>query len=86
MFGGGVAAFDYNNDNLEDLIITGGNSQDILLKNNGDGTFKNVSIEAGLTTELTVVTTGVVKSDVNKDGYVDIFNYNCFSRKKVENQ
>lgn len=73
LFGGGVAAFDYNNDNLEDLIITGGNGQDVLLKNNGDGTFKNVSIEAGLTTELTVVTTGVVTADVNKDGYIDIF-------------
>ena len=73
LFGGGVAAFDYNNDNLEDLIITGGNGQDVLLKNNGDGTFKDVSIEAGLTTELTVVTTGVVTADVNKDGYIDIF-------------
>ena len=82
LFGGGVAAFDYNNDNLEDLIITGGNSQDILLKNNGDGTFKNVSIEAGLTTELTVVTTGVVTADVNKDGYVDIFLTTIASQEK----
>ena len=53
-----------------------------MLKNNGDGTFKNVSIEAGLTTELTVVTTGVVTADVNKDGYVDIFLTTIASQEK----
>ena len=44
--------------------------------------FKNVSIEAGLTTELTVVTTGVVTADVNKDGYVDIFLTTIASQEK----
>ena len=42
LFGGGVVAFDYNNDGFEDLYITGGKSQDILYRNNGDGTFKDV--------------------------------------------
>ena len=48
LFGGGVVAFDYNNDGNEDLFITGGQGQDVLYKNNGDGTFKDVTIESGL--------------------------------------
>ena len=45
LFGGGVVAFDYDNDGNEDLFITGGQGQDVLYKNNGDGTFKDVTIE-----------------------------------------
>ena len=48
LFGGGVVAFDYNNDGNEDLFITGGQGQDVLYKNNGDGTFRDVTIESGL--------------------------------------
>ena len=72
LFGGGVVAFDYNNDGFEDLYITGGKSQDILYKNNGDGTFKDVINGSGLLKDSLIVTTGVSSADVNKDGYIDL--------------
>ena len=72
LFGGGAVAFDYNNDGYEDLFITGGLSQDILYKNNGDGTFTDVIEESGLLQDRIIVTTGVSSADVNKDGYIDL--------------
>ena len=73
LFGGGVVAFDYNKDGYEDLFITGGQGQDVLYKNNGDGTFKNVTKESGLFKNKVIVTTGVSCADINKDGHVDLF-------------
>ena len=72
LFGGGVVAFDFDNDGFEDLYITGGKSQDVLYKNNGDGTFTDVIDESGLLKDRVVVTTGVSSADVNKDGYIDL--------------
>ena len=73
LFGGGVVAFDYNNDGYEDLFITGGQGQDVLYKNNGDTTFKDVTKESGLFKDRMIVTTGVSSADVNKDGFIDLF-------------
>merc|ERR1711935_835104 len=73
LFGGGVVAFDYNNDGYEDLFITGGQGQDVLYKNNGDATFKDVTKESGLFKDRMIVTTGVSSADVNKDGFIDLF-------------
>ena len=42
MFGGGACVFDYNNDGFEDLYLTSGMNEDVLYKNNGNGTFTNV--------------------------------------------
>ena len=73
MFGGGVAVLDYNNDDFEDLYITGGMQEDQLLENLHDGTFKNVLRTAKLDTSLNFVTQGVASADFNRDGWMDLF-------------
>ncbi len=73
MFGGGACVLDYNNDGYEDIYITGGMNDDVLYKNNGNGTFTNVFEQAGLAITRKYVTQGVAGADVNRDGFVDLF-------------
>jgi enediyne biosynthesis protein E4 len=66
---------DYNNDGFQDIFCTVSEAhlpaQDILLKNNGDGTFTNVSNQAGI---LPLVHgRAIAWGDYNNDGYLDLF-------------
>lgn len=71
--GGGVAFFDYDNDNDDDLYLTGGEGRDQLFRNNGDGTFTDVSFTAGIGLTGQFFTTGVITGDVDNDGHRDIY-------------
>ena len=71
-FGGGVAVFDFDSDGFEDLYLAGGKKSGVLYKNNGDSTFSDVTISAGLVTS-DIITAGATTADVNKDGYIDLF-------------
>lgn len=82
--GGGAAFFDYNNDGFEDLYVTGGKTADRLYKNNGDGTFTDVSSEAGLFLTDNYYTTGVVTGDFNNDGWREIFVTTWFGQSLVD--
>jgi enediyne biosynthesis protein E4 len=73
MFGGGACVIDFNNDGWEDLYLTGGMNDDVLYLNNGNGTFTNVFETSGLADTRKYVTQGVASSDVNKDGWPDLF-------------
>jgi enediyne biosynthesis protein E4 len=73
IFGGGAAVLDFNVDGYEDVFITGGNGNNHLYKNNGDGTFKNVSSQSGMDVLNSVITQGAVSADVNKDGFPDLY-------------
>jgi hypothetical protein len=79
---GGVAVFDYNNDGNLDIFFT--NGADIvtlgksspkysnrLFRNNGDGTFTDVTQQAVLAG--TGYDVGVAVADYDNDGYEDIF-------------
>ena len=79
---GGVAVFDYNNDGNLDIFFTNGADINTLKKtdakysnrlfrNNGDGTFTDVTEKAGLTG--TGYDVGVAIGDYDNDGYEDIF-------------
>jgi hypothetical protein len=79
---GGVAIFDYNNDGLPDIYLANGSTieaerdgnntaEDHLYRNNGDGTFTDVTHQAGLGDRRW--TMGVAIADVNNDGYDDIY-------------
>jgi hypothetical protein len=78
---GGVAVFDYNNDGLLDLYFANGahlpdmNKADPkfhnrLYRNNGDGSFTDVTAQAGLAGSRYAM--GVAVADYDNDGYQDL--------------
>ena len=79
--GPGVAIFDYNNDGLMDiLLVNSGTSafyrppaplKHALYRNNGNGTFTDVTKQAGITADL--YSMGIAIGDFDNDGYEDIF-------------
>ena len=68
----GVCVGDYNNDGFEDLFLTY-YGQNKLYRNNGDGTFTDVTAKAGLLHPQTRFSTGCTFFDYNRDGLLDLF-------------
>src|SRR5271163_3835066 len=79
IMGGGCAFFDYDNDGWMDIFILGGRrlesipsgASNRLYKNNRDGTFTDVTEQAGLLDAGWAV--GVCVGDYNNDGFEDLF-------------
>jgi hypothetical protein len=74
-YGMGVAAGDYDNDGHVDLYVTnfGPNR---LLRNRGDGSFVDVTAQAGEAVADPRWSTGAVFVDVDQDGWLDLFSCN----------
>jgi hypothetical protein len=79
---GGVAVFDYNNDNHPDIYFVNGARQpgldkpdptfyNRLYRNNGDATFTDVTLTAGV--RGAGFATGVAAADYDNDGFADLF-------------
>jgi hypothetical protein len=79
---GGVALFDYDNDGLLDIFFTNGaeipsleksnpSFYNRLFRNNGDGTFTDVTEKAGLAGAG--YSMGVAAGDYDNDGFVDLY-------------
>ena len=68
---GGAAAGDYDNDGWVDLFVTRFEQADILYRNLGNGTFEDVSTEAGFVQSLR--SNGATWGDVDNDGNPDLF-------------
>jgi enediyne biosynthesis protein E4 len=75
--GAGVAVGDFNNDGLDDVFFGGNMVSSKLYLNKGDLKFEDITQQAGLITKRWI--NGVTLSDVNQDGWLDI--YLCVSGK-----
>ena len=79
IMGGGCAFFDFDNDGWMDVFILGGRrlesippgASNRLYRNNRDGTFTDVTAQAGLIDAGWAV--GVCVGDYNNDGFEDLF-------------
>ena len=75
---------DYNNDGNDDLFVTY-YGQNALYRNNGNGTFTDVTVQAGLTQPGPKIrwNSGCTFLDYDKDGHLDLFvaNYVDFDLK-----
>ena len=79
--GEGACFIDYNNDGFQDIFLTNGSSRrseatgqlhhDYLLRNNGDGTFTDVTAQAHLGSSGWH--SGCAIGDYNNDGFPDIY-------------
>jgi len=93
--GSGLAVFDFNNDGLLDILLVNGSSFEILdnphvpktssrlFRNNGDGTFTDVTRESGLINQGWGV--GVSVGDYDNDGHRDVFITNFGSNALFHN-
>lgn len=79
--GMGVAFADYDNDGFTDIFVSNDTFQNFLLHNNGDGTFTDVALEAGVAftgNGNTVAGMGADFRDLDNDGKPDIFHTAMF--------
>jgi tetratricopeptide (TPR) repeat protein len=71
-----IVQTDYNNDGCKDILVLRGGwevaQRSSLLKNNCNGTFTDVTVEAGLASRVTATQTAVW-TDINNDGLLDLF-------------
>jgi hypothetical protein len=93
--GNGVALFDYNNDGLLDILLVNGSTFEVLenpsvprtssrlFRNNGDGTFTDVTRQSGLINEGWGM--AVAAADFDNDGFTDVFITNFGSNALFRN-
>ncbi|MFN7993553.1 MAG: CRTAC1 family protein [Bryobacteraceae bacterium] len=72
-WGHGVCVGDFDNDGFDDLFVTYYGHQNILYRNNGDGTFSDVTLKAGLGTRSRNWGSGCAFVDYDRDGKLDLF-------------
>jgi hypothetical protein len=72
-WGQGVCVGDFDNDGFDDLFITYYGRQNILYRNNGNGTFTDVTARAGLGRPARNWSTGCAFVDYDHDGKLDLF-------------
>ncbi len=87
--GSGCAFLDYDNDGWQDILLVNGmdwpdrrrgRSALKLYRNNRDGTFRDVTREAGLDVELYGM--GIAAGDFNNDGFTDLF-ISCVGQSRL---
>lgn len=72
----GVLFTDYNNDGHPDIFVANDAVQDFLYRNNGNGTFTDVAVEAGIAYNSegrATASMGIANGDYNNDSALDLF-------------
>lgn len=72
----GVIWTDYNNDGYPDIFVANDAVQDFLYRNNGDGTFTDVAVTAGIAYNSegrATASMGIANGDYDNDGLSDLF-------------
>ena len=82
--GAGGAFLDYDNDDNLDLYLVNSAAPSALFRNNGDGTFTDVTASAKVTNQESYGH-GVACGDYDKDGYVDIYVTNFGANRLYHN-
>jgi hypothetical protein len=92
--GAGCAFFDFNNDGLQDIFLVNGKDwpaqkskkrhTPALYKNQGHGTFKDVTISAGLALEMYGM--GCIAADYDNDGDNDLYLLNLEKNLLFQNK
>lgn len=87
---GAVVIFDYNNDGFDDIYTTGYSiapnpvtPAGLLFRNNGDGTFTNVSAAARIASPAGITPDTAAAIDLNHDGYLDLLLDNVGSASQT---
>ena len=70
--------FFFDDDHLPDLYLANDFGMNVLLRNQGDGTFVDISKETGTSDYSTSM--GVATGDLDNDGYPEIYIANMFSK------
>ncbi|MEZ4802916.1 MAG: FG-GAP-like repeat-containing protein [Gelidibacter sp.] len=67
------AFFDFNNDGFQDIYVINDRmtTRNVLYRNNGNGTFTDVSVASGSNIQMNAMSTAV--EDYNYDGWLDIY-------------
>jgi hypothetical protein len=82
---GGGCLFDYDNDGDQDLFLThsAAGNKNVLYRNNGNGTFTDVSAGSGL--DFVGFSTGAYAADLDNNGLQDLLLLGTFSLKLLRN-
>ncbi|MDA1349623.1 MAG: CRTAC1 family protein, partial [Chloroflexi bacterium] len=83
--GGGAAAGDYNGDGLLDIYATNSAGSNALYRNNGNGTFTDVAVDAGVA-DSTGWGNAAGWGDYDNDGDLDLFVANYGTSKLFKNE
>jgi hypothetical protein len=78
----GASFADMDNDGKPDLLILMFNAQNVVLHNNGDGTFSDVSATAGITSPVVQNNISATWGDYDNDGFPDLYiavHADCFA-------
>lgn len=72
----GVVFMDYNKDGYPDIFVANDAVEDYLYRNNGDGTFTDVALSAGIAYNSegrATASMGIANGDYDNDGLIDLF-------------